>query len=250
MNQIRTENSFYTTPSDTDIAVAKWRSTRLDLMLIFKKEFNAYYKEAEEHLKENENFDVERDIGFIDEYALSIDYIEPDVNDTPPHWQYLISYGGPGSEIRFFVNNKSSTEPYKVEFWFLEWSTTAKYDVTGEVIIKDVWEQTILPSVSSSEGITYGDTQENTDLLGTAQETDPLLALAGTLECDVAEIKERLKNAVVPEIRVVKGPYENHPDPLIALAGTLECNVPDLGERHDDYIADALLRELWGDEDE
>ena len=82
------------------------------------------------------------------------------------------------------------------------------------------------------------------------QHTDPLLALAGTLECDVSEIKKQLKTSVRPKIRVVKGPYEDHPDPLIALAGTLECDVPDIGERHDDYIGDALLAELWGDEDE
>ena len=82
------------------------------------------------------------------------------------------------------------------------------------------------------------------------KDTDPLLALAGTLECDVTEIREHLKNSVCPEIRVVKGPYADHPDPLIALLGTLECDVTDLSERHDDYIADALLAELWGDEDE
>ena len=82
------------------------------------------------------------------------------------------------------------------------------------------------------------------------QHTAPLLALAGTLECDVAEIKKQLKTSVRPKMRVVKGPYEDHPDPLIALLGTLACDVTDLGERHDDYIADALLRELWGDEDE
>ena len=39
-------------------------------------------------------------------------------------------------------------------------------------------------------------------------------------------------------------------DPLIALLGTLECDVTDIGERHDDYIGDALLAELWGDADE
>ena len=57
--------------------------------------------------------------------------------------------------------------------------------------------------------------------------------------------------------RVVKGPYEDHPDPLIADysnislgVGTLECDVTDIGERHDDYIGDALLAELWGDEEE
>ena len=82
------------------------------------------------------------------------------------------------------------------------------------------------------------------------QHTDPLLALAGTLECDVAEIKKQLKTSVCPKIRVVKGPYEGHPDPLIALLGTLESNVTDLGERHDEYIGDALLAELWGDNNE
>ena len=82
------------------------------------------------------------------------------------------------------------------------------------------------------------------------QHTDPLLALAGTLECDVSEIKKQLKTSVRPKIRVVKGPYEDHPDPLIALLGTLESNVTDLGERHDEYIGDALLAELWGDNNE
>ena len=78
----------------------------------------------------------------------------------------------------------------------------------------------------------------------------PLLSLAETLEIDVVEIKKQLKTSVRPEIRVVKGAYENHPDPLIALLGTLESNVTDIGERHDDYIADALLAELWGNNDE
>ena len=82
------------------------------------------------------------------------------------------------------------------------------------------------------------------------QHTDPLLALAGTSECDVAEIKKQLKTSVRPKMRVVKGPYEDHPDPLIASLGTLECDVTDIGERHDDYIAAALLAELRGDEDE
>ena len=80
--------------------------------------------------------------------------------------------------------------------------------------------------------------------------TDPLLALAGTLECDITNIKKYLKDSVRPKIRVVKGAHADHPDPLIALVGTLQSDVTDIGERHDDYIRDALLAELWGDEDE
>jgi hypothetical protein len=94
------------------------------------------------------------------------------------------------------------------------------------------------------------ETSDSADGDEETRETDPLLALAGTLDLDVTEIKKRLKNAVRPKIRVVKGPYEDNPDPLLALAGTLQSDVTDIGERHDDYIAAALLAELRGDEDE
>ena len=40
------------------------------------------------------------------------------------------------------------------------------------------------------------------------------------------------------------------PDPLLTLAGTLECEVTDIGQRHDDYIGDALLAYLQEDNDE
>ncbi len=92
--------------------------------------------------------------------------------------------------------------------------------------------------------------QENADGSEETQETDPLLALAGTLQWDVAEIKKQLRTYKRPEIRVVEGAYKEHPDPLIALLGTLECDVTDIGEHHDDYIRAALLAELWGDEEE
>lgn len=88
---------------------------------------------------------------------------------------------------------------------------------------------------------------DDADAVEETQETDPLLALVGTLQCDVEEIKRQFQNAKRPEIRVVEGTYANDPDPLIALLGTLECDVTDIGEHHDDYIGDALLAELWGD---
>ena len=79
------------------------------------------------------------------------------------------------------------------------------------------------------------------------QETDPLLALAGTLKWDDISAPNTV---LMPEIRVIKGAHEDNPDPLLALAGTLQSDVTDIGERHDDYIATALLAELRGDEDE
>jgi hypothetical protein len=35
-------------------------------------------------------------------------------------------------------------------------------------------------------------------------------------------------------------------DPLEALVGTLECEVTDVAEHHDDYIGQALAKELRG----
>ena len=256
MNQIPTENPFYAIPSvansssDTDVSVEEWRFARLDLMLMLNNEFSEYYEEVMKYRKENKDFNVEEDIGFIDEYPLSIDYVEPNVHNTPPYWQYLILYGGPGLEIRFFVDDKSSTKPHKVEFCFLDWSTAAEHDVTGEDVIEHLWEQILFPLTeeiktqsgftSSSKEFAHSETHE----------TDPLIALAGTLECDVTEIKKQFKTSARPKARVVKGTYEDDPDPLIALLGTLECDVTDIGERHDDYIGDALLVELWKNEDE
>ena len=98
--------------------------------------------------------------------------------------------------------------------------------------------------------MTQDEIQDNTGESEETQETDPLLALAGTLQWDMAEIKKQLRTYKRPEIRGVEGAYKDHPDPLIASLGTLECDVTDLGERHDDYIRAALLAELWGDEDE
>ena len=50
------------------------------------------------------------------------------------------------------------------------------------------------------------------------RETDPLLALAGTLKWNNISGP----NAVlIPEILVIKGAHEDNPDPLLALAGNV-----------------------------
>lgn len=83
--------------------------------------------------------------------------------------------------------------------------------------------------------------------------TDPLLALAGTLRFDISDIEPMpnpplSKDSQDPEDAEKQD--EEEMDLLRALAGTWKCGIPDLGERHDDYIADALIAELWGDADE
>ena len=52
--------------------------------------------------------------------------------------------------------------------------------------------------------IVSSEISDDADEVEETQETDPLLALAGTLRWDVAEIKKQLQTAKRPEIRVVK----------------------------------------------
>ena len=82
-----------------------------------------------------------------------------------------------------------------------------------------------------------------------ARVTDPLLALAGTLGAETAEAGSEA-SAVIRETDADQSRETETDDPLLALAGTLECEVTDIGERHDDYIGDALLEELQGNNEE
>ena len=93
------------------------------------------------------------------------------------------------------------------------------------------------------------DTLKSGELAEEIRHTDPLLALAGTLKCNLPDAKP----TPVPEMRVKESslpPEVRDTDPLLALAGTLECDVTDISERHDEYIVDTLVAELRGNDDE
>ena len=97
--------------------------------------------------------------------------------------------------------------------------------------------------------VELGDVLENEEQSRETQVADPLLALAGTLECEMTDVDDTMP----PEMRETNADESREvqvTDPLLKLAGTLECEVTDIGERHDDYIGDALLTELREDKDE
>ena len=100
-----------------------------------------------------------------------------------------------------------------------------------------------------SSDITLEDIPENEEQSRETPDIDPLLALVGTLECEVTDIGDtmpaEMRQTQVDHVRETQGT-----DPLLRLAGTLECEVTDIGEHHDDYVGDALLTELRGNKDE
>ena len=100
-----------------------------------------------------------------------------------------------------------------------------------------------------SPEITLDEISENEKQSQETPDIDPLLALVGTLECEVTDADDTMPPEM-REINVDQSREAQGTNLLLKLAGTLECEVTDIGERHDDYIGDALLAELRGDNDE
>ena len=105
-------------------------------------------------------------------------------------------------------------------------------------------EQLDLPSE-----IALDETSENEEQSREVQAADPLIALAGTLECEVTDIADTVPTEI-QQTNVDRSQEAQGSDPLVALAGRLKSDATNISECHDDYIGDTLLAELQGDKDE
>ena len=52
---------------------------------------------------------------------LGFDYVDPHTWDDQPegYWRWQFSWGGPGDELRGYVNENK--ELHRLEYWFLDW---------------------------------------------------------------------------------------------------------------------------------
>lgn len=110
-----------------------WQSTKLDLEALLNP-----HEADPEHLE---------DLGYTDpddaglyEYGLGFDYVEAGTFDDQPEgfFRYQFSYGGPRSELRFFVSLDGSL--HRAEFWFLDWFDGASLDLTDDDTARAVFE--------------------------------------------------------------------------------------------------------------
>ena len=79
-----------------------------------------------------EGIEYVEDLGTIHEYGLSFDYVAPGTytGQRVGYFRYQISWGGPSEEFRIWTNPDLS--PYKIQFWFLDWSDGASLTLTGK----------------------------------------------------------------------------------------------------------------------
>jgi hypothetical protein len=63
----------------------------------------------------------DEDYGSLYDYGLCFDYVPLGTfhDQDEPYFRYQISWGGPSDEFRIFVG--PDLEPYRIEYWFLDW---------------------------------------------------------------------------------------------------------------------------------
>jgi len=64
--------------------------------------------------------------------GLSFDYVEPNTftDQKEGYWRWQFSWGGPGDELRAFVNRDDSI--HRLEYWYQDWFDGAKVNVSAE----------------------------------------------------------------------------------------------------------------------
>jgi hypothetical protein len=82
-------------------------------------------------LWENDCNGIEDDpeLGNLNEYGLSLDYVEPDGRKRG-YLCYLLSWGGPSSEFRFYMDE--GLRLTKVEFIYMDWFVSSKITPQGK----------------------------------------------------------------------------------------------------------------------
>jgi len=70
------------------------------------------------------------------EFGLSFEYSES-VNGEAGYWRFLMSWGGPSDELRFYTDQAGFV--YRVEYWFLDWFDGDGIEVSGE-LIDAIWD--------------------------------------------------------------------------------------------------------------
>ena len=76
------------------------------------------------------------------EYGLGFDYIPAGTftDQKRGFFRYQLSWGGPGDEFRFFVDENLS--PTSIQYWFLDWFDGAHVCVNGKdrELLEEIWQ--------------------------------------------------------------------------------------------------------------
>ena len=107
------------------------RKEQFENALLFFKGTDETKKNRKKH---SEFSEYESLMDYANQSSLDFSYIEPNTfkKQSEGYWRWQFSWGGPGDELRAFVNRDDSI--HRLEYWFLDWYDGASIEVQpGEV---------------------------------------------------------------------------------------------------------------------
>jgi hypothetical protein len=120
--------------SDQPKCKQRWASHKNSRMADIRKLWKAYQSGKE---------DVP-DLGHIWDYGLSFDYVAPGTfsGQKEGYWRWQISWGGPSEEFRFYASHAEASDPYRMEFVFMDWFDGFARKLRGrdEEILTEIWQ--------------------------------------------------------------------------------------------------------------
>jgi hypothetical protein len=122
-----------------ELVKPSYRRSCADLTIIF----SVMSEEATQEQKDKytEEYGDQDPMEVLCNYGLSLDYVLPDKesNIRKGYLQWLISWGGPSVEWRFFFV-PGDQEPYRIEYWYMDWFDGAKVTCTKGRVANLLWQ--------------------------------------------------------------------------------------------------------------
>ena len=107
----------------------RWRPYKNSRVSDIRKLLKSYYDGEEEH----------EELGNVFDYGLEFTYIRGN-RDHYGYWCFLISWGGPSEEFRFYADREYRV--YKIEFAFMDWFDCHSRKLYGNdhKVLEEFWE--------------------------------------------------------------------------------------------------------------
>ena len=115
-----------------------WQGRREELKVMFREcNGDALNDEQRAALAKLGHDEADQYEPLLYEYGLCFDRVDGD-ESTPGYFRYVLSTGGPGDEIRFYVGWGGGL--LIAEYWFLDWFDGASINVTHEPVIQALYD--------------------------------------------------------------------------------------------------------------
>ena len=115
-----------------------WQGRREELKVMFREcNGDALNDEQRAALAKLGHDEADQYEPLLYEYGLCFDRVDGD-ESTPGYFRYVLSTGGPGDEIRFYVGWGGGL--LIAEYWFLDWFDGASINVTHEPVIQGLYD--------------------------------------------------------------------------------------------------------------